>query len=168
MSNTEMLLKYDKLLKSLANRNKVYGYDSEDILQELRMIAIQCMPRYNAEKGNFKAYLIKSCYYKIADLRKKNRRNNFDSLDAPIGDGTTFLDIVVDPSVDIEQDFVNDETLVEILETLENVENGMTALEYILGDKTQQEIANELGITQSAVTKRIKKALEAAKEALDV
>lgn len=158
-----MLIEYDGLLRDIARKTKVNYYTHEDILQELRMVALLCAEKFDESKGTaFSTYLTKSCYYKIKELRMKNRDTTL-SLDTYVGEGTTFIDMLEDEKAYTPEDYQEQEEIIEILDRLPY--GYVTKMIYIDG-RSQIDIANELGFSKSYINKINRKNLETLRSLL--
>ena len=157
MDREQAIEQYDDLLKHLARNARVNYYEYEDILQELYMVAITCADKFDDSKGTaFSTYLTKSCQYKIKELRIKNRHYN-EPLDELVGDGTTFLDMLQDPYTQSPELWTLEQ---DILAELDKLPYGNITRMYFLEGKSQIEIAEELGLSQSYVNKVNRKNIE--------
>ena len=163
MDKEQVLIDYDGLLRDIARKVKVNYYTYEDILQELRMVAILCADKFDESKGTaFSTYLTKSCYYKIKELRMKNRNTTL-SLDAYVGEDTTFVDMLEDEKAYTSEDYQEQEEIIEILDRLPY--GYVTKMIYIDG-KSQIDIAKELGFSKSYINKINRKNLETLRSLL--
>lgn len=157
MDKELMLVKYDNLIKNIASKTSIYNYEYDDIVQELYMVALACADKFDESKGiEFSTYLTKSCQYKIKELRMKNRVYP-EPLDEEVGDGTTFLDMLVDTHTQTPEQWTMEQ---DILEELDKLPYGHITRMFYLDGKTQIEIAEELGLSQSYVNKVNRKNLQ--------
>jgi RNA polymerase sporulation-specific sigma factor len=157
MDKEQMLIKYNNLIKSIASKTSINNYDYDDIVQELYMVALSCADKFDASKGiEFSTYLTKSCQYKIKELRMKHRAYP-EPLDEEVGDGTTFLDMLIDPFTQTPEEWTLEN---DILEELDKLPYGHITRMFYLEGKSQIEIAEELGLSQSYVNKVNRKNLE--------
>ena len=157
MDRDKMLEQYDNLIKSIARGAKVNNYEHEDIVQELYMVALACADKFDASKGiEFSTYLTKSCQYKIKELRMKNKVYA-EPLDEEVGDGTTFLDMLLDTHSQTPDEWTMEQ---DILEELDKLPYGYITKMFYLEGKSQIEIADELGLSQSYVNKVNRKNLQ--------
>ncbi len=163
MDKEQVLIDYDGLLRDIARKSKVNYYTHEDILQELRMVALLCAEKFDESKGTaFSTYLTKSCYYKIKELRMKNRNTTL-SLDTYVGENTTFLDMLEDKKAYTSEDYQEQE---EIIETLDRLPYGYVTKMIYIGGRSQVDIANELGFSKSYINKINRKNLETLRDLL--
>lgn len=153
----KVLVDYDSMLYQLANKTTINGYETDDIMQELRLVAVDCVNKYDESVGQFSTYLYKSCLHRIYRLRNVNKHNEL-SLDneIPGGDGETFLDTLESQELNPEQQMLADEkeeTIQHILQQLPpddyTIINGL-----FYENLTQSEVAEMLGRSQSYVAKQ--------------
>lgn len=157
MDRETVILDYENLLRKIAHRAQVNNFTFDDIMQELYMVAIACADRFNPNKGiEFSTYLTKSCQYKIQELRKKNR-NRTENLDELVGEDTSFLDMLPDTYNPTPEQWTLEQ---DILEELDKLPYGNITRMFYLDGKTQIEIAEELGLSQSYVNKVNRKNLQ--------
>jgi RNA polymerase sigma factor (sigma-70 family) len=157
MDREKVLRDYENLLRKLAHGTKVNNFTYDDIMQELYMVAVNCADKFNPDKGiEFSTYLTKSCQYKIQDLRKKNR-NSAENLDNFVGEDTTFLDMLEDQQNPTPEEWTLEQ---DILEELDKLPYGNITRMFFLEGKSQIEIAEELGLSQSYVNKTHRKNIE--------
>jgi RNA polymerase sigma factor (sigma-70 family) len=157
MDKEKMIIQYDNLIKSIARNTRINNHEHDDIVQELYMVALNCADKFNPEKGiEFSTYLTKSCQYKIKELRMKNKVYP-EPLDEEIGDGTTFLDMLLDMDTQSPEAWTLEQ---DILEELDKLPHGHITRMFYLEGKSQIEIAEELGLSQSYVNKVNRKNLE--------
>ncbi len=150
MDREQIILDYENLLRKIAYKTKINNFTFDDIMQELYMVALACADKYDPEKGiEFSTYLTKSCQYKIQELRKKNRHYT-ENLDELVGDNTTFLDMLPDTKNPTPEEWTLEQ---DILEELDKLPYGHITRMFYLEGKTQIEIAEELGLSQSYVNK---------------
>lgn len=157
MDKEKILRDYENLLRSIAHKTKINNYDYDDIMQELYMVALSCADKFDEAKGiAFSTYLTKSCHYKIKELRIKNRHYD-EPLDDMVGDGTTFLDMLQDTNSQTPEQWTLEQ---DILDALDELQYGNITKMFYLEGKTQIEIAEELGLSQSYVNKVNRRNLE--------
>jgi RNA polymerase sigma factor (sigma-70 family) len=97
--------------------------------------------------------------FEIVDLVRKSKRREWDSIDRPLAPNLTLLDTIADPH--------NAFTAMEAADLSSQVKTIIIALDKLypnrsyydlwrgkVDEKNQTEIANELGLSQSVISKR--------------
>lgn len=104
-----------------------------------------------------------SCEFQCANSR-------YISIDAEVGEGDdacAIINTIPDDSVDIEEAMMLAELFTALHEELEKLDpDGKRICELIMQDKTEREIAAEMGLRQSTVNYKKNKAFSVLREAL--
>ena len=155
--------------------NKVYNYTrhylrddflAQDAMQEVYILALKNIGKLN-DPTVFIAWLNRICFHVCYDMTQKNRpQNDCQVLSQEI------LDIVQDPHLDTNPELhyqQKDEysRLAEALEQLPFNEKQVLIMRYGLyqgKEYTQREIAEELGISRSYISRIEKNALQRLRE----
>jgi len=108
----------------------------------------------------------------IRHINVSNPPSRLCSCDAPItnADGESFSLIDMIPSADEQPDerYISRETLVRVLTFLKHMKDpdAYRIIGMIVNNRRQEEIAAVLGITQSAVSRKLRKIRSALQEAI--
>ena len=155
--------------------NKVYNYTrhylrddflAQDAMQEVYILALKNIGKLN-DPTVFIAWLNRICFHVCYDMTQKNRpQNDCQVLSQEI------LDILQDPHLDANPELhyqQKDEysRLTEALEQLPYNEKQVLIMRYGLyqgKEYTQREIAEELGISRSYISRIEKNALQRLRE----
>ena len=155
--------------------NKVYNYTrhylrddflAQDAMQEVYILALKNIGKLN-DPTVFIAWLNRICFHVCYDMTQKNRpQNDCQVLSQEI------LDILQDPHLDANPELhyqQKDEysRLAEALEQLPFNEKQVLIMRYGLyqgKEYTQREIAEELGISRSYISRIEKNALQRLRE----
>lgn len=151
--------KYLPLIKKLSYKNKVNGYDPQDIEQELLMVLDKCIKNFDETKGTkFITYFQTSCRYHIISLRKQNI--NYELL-------LKNPEIIIDDSDDIMTKLLNDKFKKKLMDLLEEIKYGeYIKLHYLFG-VTMTKIAKIEQVDKSHISRCIKEGLGELKEKLE-
>lgn len=180
----DLLLKGDKNardiliehnLRLVAHITKKYEnvkIDNDDLISIGTIGLIKGIDSYSKEKGTkITTYCAKCIENEILMFFRSNKKNNNNiSLDEPIGydkegNDITILDVIKTPKPDYIEDIHiknNIKLLNKYLKELSSREQEIIAKRYGLGnndEKTQKEIANDLNISRSYVSRIEKRAI---------
>jgi len=155
MTDTELLEKYEGLVRKLSYTNKVYGFESEDLQQEFRMLLLTCNTKFDPNYGvEFSTYFVKSCKNKVSKLRKKE--DNYLSLNAQIDkvSGQEFIDFIETKVVNPMEEVLNGELNEQVLSALDKLKYGYYTLWYLVYGVSQSDIAKIEGTDRYMVSRR--------------
>ncbi len=136
--------------------------DWEDAFQtaQLKLIAAIRAGRFtHGKEQDFDRWAATVARFEIIDLVRKSKRNEWDSTDRPLADNLTLLDTIADPT--------NPTTALEQADLIFRIRAAIVRLDALhpnrsyyrlwlgkVNHKKQAEIAQELNLTQSAISKR--------------
>ena len=147
--------------------------DSDDLISIGAIGLIKAVTTYDSDKASrFATYAAKCVQNEVLMYLRSSKKTNNVSIDEPIGhdkegNSISLIDILESEDRDIDETV---ETQVRISELKEKMEGNLTERESLIvkmrygldgyREKTQKEIADELGISRSYVSRIEKKALE--------
>ena len=162
-------------LRLVAHITKKYentNVDNDDLISIGTIGLIKGIDSYSKEKGTkITTYCAKCIENEILMFFRSNKKNNNNiSLDDPIGydkegNDITILDVLKTPKPDYIEDMFAKNNIVllkKYLKSLSSREQEIIVKRYGLGDedeKTQKEIANDLDISRSYVSRIEKRAI---------
>lgn len=164
------------------NQFKHSMFDKEDLISAGLEGLIKSVNTYDLSKNiNFQHYAEKCIFNEILYfIRRSNKYLNIDSLNRSIQLNSSYgefeytvQDTLIDEKTDIENDYVKKMLIKEALEIIGNLpereKKAICMFFGVCGHKkyTQIEIAQELNITQSGLSKLIKKILKNIKNIID-
>lgn len=174
----------EKNMRLVAHMTKKYASPERDI-QDLISVGtiglIKAINSYKPEKGIRLATYAAKCIDNelLMLLRTEKKKSREVSLYEPIGtdkegNEISIIEIVSNEEPDIVEDYINLERIKIIKKYIQNV---LTYREYYIimnryglfncNEKTQNEIAKDMGISRSYVSRIEKRALEKLKHLLD-
>ena len=174
----------EKNMRLVAHMTKKYASPERDI-QDLISVGtiglIKAINSYKPEKGIRLATYAAKCIDNelLMLLRTEKKKSREVSLYEPIGtdkegNEISIIEIISDEEPDIVEDYINLERMKIIKKYIQNV---LTYREYNIiinryglfncNEKTQNEIAKDMGISRSYVSRIEKRALEKLKHLLD-
>lgn len=170
-----------RLVAHIAKKYHSCDKDFDDIISIGTIGLIKAINTFDASKGNRLVTYASKCIENeiLMFFRSEKKKNKEVSLYEPLGtdkDGNfiSLLDIIECDSKDMLSEYATNEQLLWLFK---NIEKLLTPFEYniikkrygLFGEKetTQREIAAELGISRSYVSRIEKKCLEKLKKALD-
>ncbi len=174
----------EKNMRLVAHMTKKYASPERDI-QDLISVGtiglIKAINSYKPEKGIRLATYAAKCIDNelLMLLRTEKKKSREVSLYEPIGtdkegNEISIIEIISDEEPDIVEDYINLERIKIIKKYIQNV---LTYREYHIiinryglfncNEKTQNEIAKDMGISRSYVSRIEKRALEKLKHLLD-
>ena len=174
----------EKNMRLVAHMTKKYASPERDI-QDLISVGtiglIKAINSYKPEKGIRLATYAAKCIDNelLMILRTEKKKSREVSLYEPIGtdkegNEISIIEIISDEEPDIVEDYINLERMKIIKKYIQNV---LTYREYNIiinryglfncNEKTQNEIAKDMGISRSYVSRIEKRALEKLKHLLD-
>lgn len=174
----------EKNMRLVAHMTKKYASPERDI-QDLISVGtiglIKAINSYKPEKGIRLATYAAKCIDNelLMLLRTEKKKSREVSLYEPIGtdkegNEISIIEIISDEEPDIVEDYINLERIKIIKKYIQNV---LTYREYNIiinryglfncNEKTQNEIAKDMGISRSYVSRIEKRALEKLKHLLD-
>ena len=163
-----------RLVVHVVKKYSVQYGDSDDLISIGAIGLIKAVTTYDADKGHrFATYAAKCVQNEVLMfLRSSKKINSEVSIDEPIGhdkegNSISLIDILESSEEDIYETV---ETKIKVKELKETITDTLTERESIIvkmrygldgyKEKTQKEIADELGISRSYVSRIEKKALE--------
>lgn len=144
---------------------KKYGMDYNDIFQVASIAYLRGEKNFNKQKGvkfqTFIAFCIKNELGKIARDHSAVKRNSSNvtliPIDKSIDDETNLGDVIPSPEDDFSK--VEDRlTIQRFLNLLTEEERHCVVMSYIY-EKSQKEIGKVIGVNQTNVSPRIKRAI---------
>ncbi|ABR46942.1 RNA polymerase, sigma-24 subunit, ECF subfamily [Alkaliphilus metalliredigens QYMF] len=134
------------------------GYD-EDAIQDGRMKILEAIETFDLEKGvPFLGYVALAVQHFYQNRRRKQRIHL--SLDSPIGNGVeeengTWIDLIVDESVEIEEDLIRKETHQWIHENMSCLSQGQQQVvrDFYFNKHSLKTIAAKRGVHPITVAK---------------
>lgn len=142
----------------------------EDALSEARMSFMEAIRSYDPAMGvPFAGYARAKVYGDLRTLFKQQRRSWQREISADISDKAagTLLDCIADPRANYEDSLLNQLTLQPAFTKLSEKQRCVLTFLFVRG-KTQSELANELCISQQAISKIKKTALSLLKKELSM
>lgn len=139
----------------------------EDILMDKKYYWIIDGKYYEVSKETYQKLKKEHDHSKM--LERYEREVHVLSLDALATEETTGYDVVADPSVNVEEEAIHNLMIQKLRRVLQGLsEDELYLIEQVYTyEKTEREIATELGISQKAVNKRKIKLLSKLKEFLE-
>lgn len=166
------------LISYAMNKVPVYLLDSREDAFQIGSIGLMKAARsYDPEKNVLFPTYAMTCITNelrmaIRHINVSNPSSRVFSCDAPItnADGESFSLIDMIPSADEQPDerYISRETLVRVLTFLKHMKDpdAYRIIGMIVNNRRQEEIAAVLGITQSAVSRKLRKIRSALQEAI--
>lgn len=162
-----------RLVAHVVKKYQGSGYDTEDLLSVGTIGLIKAVCTFNAERGRLATYAARCAENEILMLLRSNKKYSREvSLYDPIGvdkDGETvsLVDVIETDSRDTLEDMILEQDVKELYEAyshcLKPNEQKVLRLRYgLFGGReyTQREIAQQMGISRSYVSRIEKKAIE--------
>ncbi len=162
-----------RLVAHVVKKYQGSGYDTEDLLSVGTIGLIKAVSTFNAERGRLATYAARCAENEILMLLRSNKKYSREvSLYDPIGvdkDGETvsLVDVIETDSRDTLEDMILEQDVKELYEAyshcLKPNEQKVLRLRYgLFGGReyTQREIAQQMGISRSYVSRIEKKAIE--------
>ncbi|MBE5750496.1 MAG: sigma-70 family RNA polymerase sigma factor [Clostridiales bacterium] len=164
-ASEELINRYTKIIKSIANKYYLVGYDEKDILQEGYIALLKAIMSYNGE-SSFKAFFYKCLINKIYTLIKssnslKNKPlNNYVSLNGYTDGDNDKSEIIMDSEFGPEDAYINGEAEKEFLSLIENC---LSKLEYriiklYVQGFSYSAIAKSIGKTEKSIDNALQRA----------
>lgn len=170
MTEEEMFVNALPLVKftiaKYVRRRKEPWRDIDDLYQEGCIGLLNAVRTFDESKGYaFSTYSAKCILNTIAKAHIR-KQIKYTSLDQVVGvkDGkeTTILDLLPDTKNSWEN-IVSHETLVAVIKQMHLSDRYSELSPVLLGEKTQQQMAEELGVTRQAIQQRINRFREELK-----
>ena len=162
-----------RLVAHVVKKYQGSGYDTEDLLSVGTIGLIKAVSTFNAERGRLATYAARCAENEILMLLRSNKKYSREvSLYDPIGvdkDGETvsLVDVIETDSRDTLEDMILEQDVKELYEAyshcLKPNEQKVLRMRYgLFGGReyTQREIAQQMGISRSYVSRIEKKAIE--------
>lgn len=156
---------FQQKLRKIAHKYSIGNtLDWQDIYQSAQLKIIEAVNKgkFNNQLGDFSYWALTIGKYYILDLIYQENRKNTVSLDKKnYGTDLSVLDTITE-GFSILDSLEKAELISKLLQSIQTLESRYPQKEYSklweakLAGKTQQEIAIEMNITQSAVSKRWK------------
>lgn len=161
IENSEMIMDAYKPL-ILAVTNKFQKYEKDESIDEARMILMEAILTYDAEKATFGYYLKQRLYYHFLD---KGKKREVLSLNEKNQEGDELIDSLID-TTDFEEDLLRKDRIRQILTYLEILspkDRKIVEMRY-LKEMTNQEIGERLKISTKTVANRLSLSLKKLRE----
>lgn len=145
------------------SRDPVFNY--EDFVQIGMVGLVKAAKTYDIEKGNTFATYASRCIINELNIAYRRIKKYIDCISLqeyiPETDKALIIqDLVADEKVDIENDFLDQVTVQELLNIIINMKRNIrTALLLYFDGKNQRVIAKKLGLSQSYVSRMIDKGI---------
>ncbi len=170
----EKLIEHNmRLVAHVVKKYQGSGYDTEDLLSVGTIGLIKAVSTFNADRGRLATYAAKCAENEILMMLRSSKKYSREvSLYDPIGvdkDGETvsLVDVIETDSRDTLEDMILEQDVKELYEAyahcLKPNEQKVLRLRYgLFGGReyTQREIAQQMGISRSYVSRIEKKAIE--------
>ena len=134
----------------------------EDLIDDGVLTILECINTYDSDKASFSTH----CYYQLrASIQNglrptvKSLQHGTKSLDQEMNDGNSddkamnLYDVVPDNSIDIERDYIENETRNHVWEVIDKVctKREKEVLNAMCMDLTRAEVAQMLNCTESSL-----------------
>lgn len=171
-----------RLVAHIAKKYTTSNLEYEDMLSIGTIGLIKAINTFNFEKGNKLATYASRCIDNeiLMVIRNIKKSANDVSLDEPIGkdkegNEITFIDIITSDDEDVVENITNKSYINKIYSVIDDVlnerEKTIIVNRYGLYNnetKTQQEIADELSISRSYISRIEKKAISKLRKVLKI
>ena len=171
-----------RLVAHIAKKYTTSNLEYEDMLSIGTIGLIKAINTFNFEKGNKLATYASRCIDNeiLMVIRNIKKSANDVSLDEPIGkdkegNEITFIDIITSDDEDVVENITNKSYISKIYSVIDDVlnerEKTIIVNRYGLYNnetKTQQEIADELNISRSYISRIEKKAISKLRKVLKI
>jgi RNA polymerase sigma factor (sigma-70 family) len=136
--------------------------DWQDALQSAQcklVTAIRAGKFAHGTELDFDRWALTVAKFEIIDLVRKSKCREWDSIDRPLAENLTILDTIVDPHDSFDA-IEEADLILRVNTTIAALDKRYPNRSYYylwlgkVNEKNQTEIARELGLTQSAVSKR--------------
>ncbi|MFW6015873.1 MAG: sigma-70 family RNA polymerase sigma factor [bacterium] len=166
----KLIRKYLPLIKKISKENGDYN---EDLMQELiKKLIEKALPTYDESKNiSFITYFYYLANKEKSDYFSKESYRQHNSLNSQVDENNEFIDLI-EGDKDLENDYVKKELYKVLNEIINNLK---FKHEYMIKsyfgfegmeEKTMEEIAEEIGVSQQYVSKEINKVLNYIKSRL--
>jgi len=166
----EYLLEYDETIKRLAKYSyDIYGMDKDDLEQELRMVLLNCVDKFNHKKGvKFNTYFITACHNRVRRLQILANRENLTSLDKTnkkhYDKRESLKDNLCSGDKSLEEQYIMD----KVYKLIDNHPDGKLVRMYYFDKLNGSEIAEIEGVSKTTIYKRINDVLKFVKKELNL
>lgn len=171
-----------RLVAHIAKKYTTSSIEYEDMLSIGTIGLIKAINTFNFEKGNKLATYASRCIDNeiLMVIRNIKKTANDVSLDEPIGkdkegNEITFIDVIVTEDEDVVENITNKDYISKIYDVIDDVlderEKEIIVNRFGLYNhevKTQQEIADELEISRSYISRIEKKAINKLRKVLKI
>lgn len=82
LSENDLVALINRVVRQVAPSFKFGYFDSEDILQQARLYALEGLPRYNPERGTLESFLYTHIRFQLINLHRKHLKRT-DPPDCP-------------------------------------------------------------------------------------
>jgi RNA polymerase sigma factor (sigma-70 family) len=145
----------EPLIKAVARVFSSMGFDEDDFFSEARLAFIETVRRIDPDRFPFGSYVFRAMKNRLLDLVKAKSAGE-----------TPTEDMVDDEFHDPTDDIINQMTIDKVLEGLPERERELIQARYY-EELTQDETAENMGISRQRVQQIEARALDAMREALD-
>jgi RNA polymerase sigma factor (sigma-70 family) len=130
-----LIIKHDKLVRNLARKYHVRGYDEDDLYQEFMMVLLDCTRKFDPTRNvKFTTYLFKSIQSRLYQLIKKQPLPAYE-IDTNIADNALSPDALD----------VKNEQETRMMKALDNIPNGYITKMILFDGMTLQHIGDVYG-----------------------
>lgn len=133
-------------------------YSMEDIISIGMIGLIKAADNYKESKGySFTTYAIKCIDNEIMMTFRKNKHDNYISLDDIFLDDELSYNDILQDNMNIEEEYLNKELIYnirKIVSTLTELEQKIYIL-YFINQENQSKISKELNLSQSYISRKI-------------
>ncbi len=178
----EKLIKHNlRLVAHVVKKYENYSSEKEDLLSIGTLGLIKGIDSYSLSKGTKLATYTARCIENeiLMHIRSKKKSRNDISIHEPIGydkegNEISLIDVITDNEVTFEDELIKKESIKELFDKiniLSELEMDVICRRYGLNGKrkqTQLEIANDLGISRSYISRIEKKAYIKLHKEIDI
>jgi len=165
----------EKLIWFVVHKFKNSDVEAEDLFGIATLGFVRAVNKFDASKGlKFSSYVIAVIYNQIRIYLRDNRRRFIKkvSLDEvwranASGDEISLIDITPSDSESILEKLIGEEEISDLRNLIKELKPKQQVItnSYLKG-KTQLEIAKEIGITQSQISRKLKAVIEELKKGM--
>jgi RNA polymerase sigma factor (sigma-70 family) len=165
LGSTEHLHRIGQIARKQTRGTKVDWQDALQTAQLKLVTAINAGKFISGTEQDFDRWAATVARCEIIDLVRKAKHHGWESTDRQCGTERTLLDTIPDPTIDPLTSLERGELIARVRQTIVTLDRLYPARGYYrlwlakVNDRTQTEIALELGLTQGAVSKRWKELL---------
>lgn len=153
-----MILKaYQPLI--MATVRKFSHYETDESIDECKMIAIEAILNYDEKKGSYGNYLKTRLTYHFLN---KGREKTTDSLNVTNVRGEELIETIKDPT-DLEEEILYKDEVEERLRLLDESERRLVEMKYLKG-MTNKAIGDIINRSEKTIANRISLSLGKMRE----